>query len=269
MKRKQSPRLCCLGGGKMGEALIRGLLASRTYQRAQVMVVEPDRGRREFLKKTYGIQVLTRPVDAEVLLLAVKPQDMPQALDEIMPHLRGRPLIVSIAAGISTDWILERIGDGSKLVRAMPNAAAVVGQGATGLYFCPRLAEKERSTALRIFDAVGLTVVVDKEDQLNMITGLSGSGPAYVFLFLEALTDAGVTLGLSRDTASKLALQTVFGSACMARETDKPIPLLKEVVTSPGGTTVAGLKVLEEDAFRAALIKAVEAATHRARELAL
>ncbi len=253
----------------MGEALIRGLLESRTYQPEQIRIVDPDAGRRSLLKKTYGIQAQKKPVDAGILLLAMKPQDMPSALEEIRPHLQEQPLIISIAAGISTDWILERIGDGSKLVRAMPNAAAVVGQGATGLYFCPRLSEKDRSEALRIFDAVGLTVVVDKEDHLNMITGLSGSGPAYVFLFLEALTDAGVTLGLSRDTAGRLALQTLYGSACMAKEMGKPIPLLKEIVTSPGGTTVAGLKVLEEDAFRAALIKAVEAAARRARELAL
>ena len=129
------------------------------------------------------------------------------------------------------------------------------------------MGKQEKAVALQIFDAVGITVVVEKEDHLDIITGLSGSGPAYVFRFLEALTDAGVYLGLSRDTASRLALQTLYGSACMAMELDKPFSLLKELITSPGGTTMAGLKILEEDAFHAALMNAVEAAAQRAKEL--
>ncbi len=255
----------------MAEALVRGLIDSGAYKKGQIEVGEPDGRRRGALQEAYGVRVHEANVPvvsrADVCLLAVKPQEMAPVLEEIGPHLSPEVLIVSIAAGISTGWIRERSGKAAKIVRAMPNAAALIGESATGLYFRPGIGPEAKRIALGIFDSVGETVVVDKEEHLNIVTGLSGSGPAYVFLFLEALTDAGVYLGLSRDVAAKLALKTVRGSAGMAAALDKPFAVLREIITSPGGTTAAGLKVLEEGAVRAALTQAVEKATRRSEEL--
>ena len=270
-KKKKKLRLSFVGGGKMAEALLKGLLDSGAYTSGQIEVGEPDARRRDALEKAYGIRVAGDNVPvvskADVCVLAVKPQEMATVMEEMGPHFSAHVLIISIAAGISTDWIKERSGKARKIVRAMPNAAALVGESSTGLYFRPRIGEESKKIALGIFDSVGETVVVDKEDHLNIVTGLSGSGPAYVFLFLEALTDAGVYLGLSRDVASRLALQTVRGSVGMATELDKPFAVLREIIASPGGTTVAGLKALEEGAVRAAFTRAVEMATRRSREL--
>jgi pyrroline-5-carboxylate reductase len=273
MKKSKEPRLSFIGGGKMGEALLRGLLDAGAYTRGQIEVGEPDGRRRNELGKKYGVRTSATNVPvvstADICVLAVKPQEMASVLQEISPHLPAKVIVVSIAAGISTNWLRERSGKAQKIVRAMPNAAALVGKSATGLYFRPRIGEEAKKATLRIFDSVGESIVVEKEEHLNIVTGLSGSGPAYVFFFLEALTDAGVYLGLSREVAARLALQTVLGSAHMASELDKPFPILKEIITSPGGTTMAGLKALEEGAVRAVLTKAVEMATRRSEELSL
>jgi pyrroline-5-carboxylate reductase len=272
-KKKKALRLSLIGGGKMAEALVKGLLDSGVYTRGQIEVGEPDGKRRDALKKAYGIRVggdnLPVVSRADVCVLAVKPQEIASVLEEIGPRFPSHLLVISIAAGISTRWIRERSGKARKIVRAMPNAAALVGRSATGLYFRPRVGAEAKRIALEIFDSVGETVVVDKEEHLNIVTGLSGSGPAYVFLFLEALTDAGVYLGLTRDVAARLALQTVRGSVDMAADLGKPFAVLREIIASPGGTTVAGLKALEEGAVRAALTKAVEMATRRSEELSL
>ncbi len=273
MKSKKILRLLCLGGGKMGEALIEGLLESKEYSAKQIKVGEPDSGRREYLKKRYGIQAGMKNTaaiqEADICILAIKPQQAASVLEEIAPYLTKQTLLISIMAGISTDFIKSKVGKAAKIVRAMPNAAAVIRKSTTGLYVRPEVNKQEKQIAINIFKALGMTVEVAKEDHLNIITGLSGSGPAYVFLFLEALTDAGVYLGLSREVASQLSLNTVLGSASMAEELNKPFSLLKEIITSPGGTTMAGLRVLEEEALRSALLDAVEAATQRARELSI
>ena len=273
MKKAGTNTICCLGGGKMGEALMRGLLESGAYARGKIRVGERDRKRRTEIEKGLGVRALASNAEAlsgaDVCVLAVKPQDMGPVLEEIGPHLGPRTLVISIAAGISTEWMRERLGEAVRIVRAMPNAPALVRQGTTGLFFGAGTTARDRRAALAIFEAVGATVVVEKEDHLNIITGLSGSGPGYVFLFLEALTDAGVYLGLARDVAARLALNTVLGSATMAQALERPFPLLRELITSPGGTTIAGLKVLEEAALRATVIEAVEAATQRSRELSV
>jgi len=267
MKPHQALRLCCIGGGKMGEALIGGLMKSGGFTAEQVVVVDPETSRRRLLNKLYKIKALKKCVKADVYILAVKPQIIGDVLDEIVPTLPADALIISIAAGVSLGFIRSRLGKKGKLVRAMPNAAAVVRKSATGLFWGPEVGQQDKNLVLRILDSFGSTVVVEKEDHLNIITGLSGSGPAYVFLFLEAMADAGVFLGLSRETAVRLALDTFLGSTEMAIHLDQPIALLREMIMSPGGTTVTALKVLEEDAVRAAIINAVEAATNRSREL--
>ncbi|MEW6443469.1 MAG: pyrroline-5-carboxylate reductase [bacterium] len=272
MKEQDGWKLACLGAGKMGEALVRGLLASGVFAPGQVSVSDPDPSRREILERECRVRAHTdnreAVREADVVLLAVKPQEMAAVLEGIAGSLPRHALVISIAAGVTTEWIQARLGAGAKVVRVMPNAAALVGKSTTGIYFCPAVVEAERRIAQKIFDTIGISVVVAKEDHLNVVTGLSGSGPAYVFLFLEALADAGVYLGLPRDVSSRLALHTVLGSAHMAAESGKHFVSLKETITSPGGTTMSGLKVMEEGAFRALVMRAVEAASKRSAELA-
>ena len=257
----------------MGEALVGGLLKSKDYLPEQIQVRDPDPARKKVLSSQYGIKVMANNVEGlekvDILILAVKPQEAEAVIEEIAACLSENTLVISIMAGISTGWLKSRLSRVDKIVRAMPNAAAQVGQSTTGLYFRPEVKRQERQRIVNIFETMGIAIVVTKEDHLNIITGLSGSGPAYVFLILEALTDAGVYLGLSRPDASRLSLHTLLGSAVMAKELEKPFALLKEIITSPGGTTMAGLRVLEEEALRAALLKAVEGATERSRELSI
>jgi pyrroline-5-carboxylate reductase len=175
-------------------------------------------------------------------------------------------LVISIAAGVDTATIEEAVADGVRVVRAMPNTPALVGAGATAVSAGKHASEADLATARALFDAVGITVELD-EGQLDAVTGLSGSGPAYIFLILEALADAGVKVGLARRNAQRLAAQTVMGSAKMLLETDEHPGKLKDMVTSPGGTAIAGLHTLEQGGLRTTLINAVETATKRSREL--
>jgi pyrroline-5-carboxylate reductase len=201
-----------------------------------------------------------------VVVLSVKPQIMDKVLREVGSELRPGTLVVSIAAGVDTEAIEEAVAEGVRVVRAMPNTPALVGAGATAIAPGKHASEADLATAKAMFDAVGISVVLD-EHHLDAVTGLSGSGPAYIFLILEALSDAGVKVGLSRRNAQRLAAQTVMGSAKMLLETDEHVGRLKDMVTSPGGTAIAGLHTLEEGGLRTTLINAVETATKRAREL--
>ena len=261
-----------IGVGKMGEALVRGLLSSKHFAANKIIVNDKDPSRLRYMEERYRViaekssKGLIQKVD--VCILATKPQDMDEVLEEIKDRVSDRILLISIAAGITTDWIRSRVGPKTRIIRAMPNAPALVGMGATGLFLGGTVSSEEGDTAKSIFDCVGKTTLVSKEDHLNIVTGLSGSGPAYVFLLLEALIDAGVYLGLSREISTLLSLQTVQGSAEMASKIEKSVSLLKEIITSPGGTTAAGLKWLEEGKLRATVLSAVEAATERSRQLA-
>jgi pyrroline-5-carboxylate reductase len=265
-------RVGVIGVGKMGEAIVKGLLASRRFRPADVRVADKDTARSGYVSETYGVAAeasnrdLVKKVD--VCVLAVKPQDIETAIEGIRGVVPKQCLIVSIVAGITTGWLQDRLGQGTKVVRAMPNAAALVGMAATGLVCGAEVTPKDAERARSIFDCLGTTILVRDEDHLNVITGLSGSGPAYVFLLLEALVDAGVYLGLSREVSVALCAKTLQGAAEMAVRLETPVPLLKEMVTSPGGTTMAGLRVLEEGKFRGTVLAAVEAATRRSRELA-
>jgi pyrroline-5-carboxylate reductase len=187
-------------------------------------------------------------------------------LREIADELRPGSLVISIAAGIDTNTIQNGLADGTRVVRAMPNTPALVGAGATAISAGSHATTEDLATARAMFDAVGITVTLD-EGQLDAVTGLSGSGPAYIFLILEALADAGVKVGLSRRNAQLLAAQTVMGSAKMLIETDEHPGRLKDMVTSPGGTAISGLHTLEQGGLRTTLINAVETATKRSREL--
>ncbi|HTR53586.1 MAG TPA: pyrroline-5-carboxylate reductase [Kofleriaceae bacterium] len=259
-----------VGAGNMAEAMIRGLVRGGHVAPGKIAASGPRRERLDELAKQYGIETTTdnREVARKcgLVVLSVKPQIADKVLREIGDELHAGTLVVSICAGIDTAAIEEAVAPGVRVVRAMPNTPALVGAGATAIAAGKLASEADVATARALFDAVGITVVLD-EGHLDAVTGLSGSGPAYIFLILEALADAGVKVGLSRRNAQRLAAQTVMGSAKLLLETDEHPGKLKDMVTSPGGTAIAGLHTLEEGGLRTTLINAVETATKRAREL--
>ena len=259
-----------VGAGNMAEALVRGLVRGGHVPAAKISASGPRRERLDALARDYGIAVTTdnREVVARsgVVVLSVKPQILDKVLREVGEHLRAGTLVVSIAAGVDTATIEDAIAPGVRVVRAMPNTPALVGAGATAIAAGKLASDADVATARALFEAVGIAVVLD-ESHLDAVTGLSGSGPAYIFLILEALADAGVKVGLSRRDAQRLAAQTVMGSAKLLLDTDEHPGKLKDMVTSPGGTAIAGLHTLEAGGLRTTLINAVEAATNRSREL--
>ncbi len=259
-----------IGGGNMAEALIRGLVRGGHVASERIIASGPRNERLAELRTGYGIMVTrdNREVarTCGIVVLSVKPQILDKVLREIGDALEPGTLVISIAAGVDTETIEEAVTAGVRVIRAMPNTPALVGAGATAISAGKHASEDDLAAARAMFDAVGITVTLD-ETHLDAVTGLSGSGPAYIFLILEALSDAGVKVGLSRRNAQRLAAQTVMGSAKMLLETDEHVGRLKDMVTSPGGTAIAGLHTLEEGGLRTTLINAVETATKRAREL--
>lgn len=259
-----------LGTGNMAEALIKGLLLAGLFRPEQIWGSEPRSSRCETLRKQYGINMTTHNVDvvrrAGLVVLSVKPQVLLGVMDEVSAHLKPRCLCISVAAGVPLQVLQMHLPIGTRVVRAMPNTPALVGAGATALAAGNSATEDDMRLAQRLFDAIGFSVVLD-EEQLDAVTGLSGSGPAYMFLVIEALSDAGVKVGLSRYNAVALAAHTVLGSAKLLLETGLHPGHLKDMVTSPGGTAIAGLHTLEEGGLRTTLMNAVEAATRRSREL--
>jgi pyrroline-5-carboxylate reductase len=261
-----------LGAGNMAEALLRGLLRGGHADPAQVLASGPRAERAEELRTRWGIKATTSNLElvdqADIVVLSIKPQIMRRVLDEISERLRPDVLVISVAAGVPIAAIEGRLRPGTRVIRTMPNTPALVDAAATAISRGGHATDADLAVAKRIFDAVGITVTLD-ESQLDAVTGLSGSGPAYIFLILEALSDAGVKVGLSRRTAQLLAAQTVLGSAKLLIETNEHPGRLKDMVTSPGGTAITGLHVLEHGGLRTTLIDAVEAATKRSHELGL
>jgi pyrroline-5-carboxylate reductase len=259
-----------IGGGNMAEALIRGLIKGNHLPANHVLASGPRRERLDELHAKYAIETMTDNKAlverCDLVVLSVKPQILDKVLREIGDRLKSGTLVISIAAGVDTATIEEAVADGVRVVRAMPNTPALVGAGATAISAGRHASPEDLATARAMFDAVGITVELD-ESHLDAVTGLSGSGPAYIFLILEALADAGVKVGLARRNAQRLAAQTVMGSAKMLLDLDEHPGVLKDMVTSPGGTAIAGLHTLEEGGLRTTLINAVETATKRAREL--
>jgi pyrroline-5-carboxylate reductase len=259
-----------IGGGNMGEALIKGLLAAALFSPDRIIVSDADPARLEYLQRTYGI----RPgrdigevcAASRIVILAVKPQVLPSVLEKLRPLIPHKPLVISIAAGISLATLAGALPEGTPVIRVMPNTPALVQQGASALSRSQSVTDEQMQQAMEIFGAVGSTLEVD-EKGMDAVTGLSGSGPAYTLLFLESMIDAGVLMGLPRQVSRQLVLQTVQGTVQMVRETGKHPAELKDQITSPGGTTIRGLMVLEERAFHGAVMRAVEAATLRSKEL--
>jgi len=259
-----------IGGGKMGEALIAGLLKTNTVGKDGILVGEVVPDRRENLSKTYGIECTSDNAEvamrSDIIVLCVRPRDMAAALMSIRDSLTPEKLLVSVAAGITTKFILRTLNKQVDLVRVMPNNPCTIGEGMTALTTAEGTPKRRLEEVERIFASVGRTVNLD-EYLFDAVTGLSASGPAYVYLFIEALADGGVKVGIPKDVALVLSAQTVLGSARMVLETGEHPAKLKDLVATPAGTTVAGLYELEEGGLRAASMRAVEKATARAREL--
>ena len=263
-------RLAFVGGGNMAEAMIRGLLAAKLMAPDDLLVSDVREERLAYLKETYRVHTSVSNPEvaskAEVVLLAVKPQIMSEVLDGLIDVINGDKLIVSIAAGITTTFVSDKFPGAVRVIRVMPNTPALVLEAASALTRGNHATLDDLEIAKRLFRAVGKVVIIE-ESLMDAITGLSGSGPAYIFLIIDALSDAGVKVGLSRDVAQLLAAQTVLGAARMVLDTKKHPGELKDMVTSPGGTAIAGLHTLEQGGLRTTLINAVETATLRSKEL--
>jgi pyrroline-5-carboxylate reductase len=258
-----------LGAGVMGETLLSGLVrAGRPV--AELLVGEKRAARADELRERYGVEVVGN-VDAarkaETLAIVVKPQDMEDLLAEIAPHLRPGQLVVSLAAGITTGFIESRLPAGVAVVRVMPNTPALVDEGMAAISRGSHCDEQHLTEAEALLASTGRVIRVPEKQQ-DAVTAISGSGPAYIFFVVEAMIEAGVHLGLPRGTAAELVVQTVVGSAKLLRETGEHPTVLRERVTSPGGTTAAAIRQLEDHKVRAAFLTALEAARDRSRALA-
>jgi len=264
-------KVAIIGGGKMGGILAQGMIERKLLAPKDIIVTDIDSARLDYLKTSLKLNVSPdnkkAVKDADIIVLAVKPQNFAETLKELRPVAAPSKLFISIAAGVTTDFIEKALTRKPRVLRVMPNVNAVAGEGASAVSRGHFVKKDDVQYALAILGAVGLAVEVD-EKLMDAVTGLSGSGPAYCFLMIEALTDAGVQLGIGRDLAEKLAAQTMLGSAKLCLTGKQHPAQLKNMVTSPGGTTAAGLKVLEEGKLRATLMAAVEAAAKRAKELA-
>jgi pyrroline-5-carboxylate reductase len=265
-----SKKIAIVGGGNMGMALASGILQTKWATPDRIMIAEPLKEKIEKAKSAHGIKAshsnLEAATWADVVLLSIKPQIMSHVLDEIKPAMKDSKLLISVAAGVTTAQIEKKVGGKVPVIRAMPNIAAVVREAATAI--CPGkyATPEDLKTARHIFESVGIVVDVD-EDLMDAVTGLSGTGPMYVFQILEGLSDAGVKVGLSRDTANTLAVQTLIGSSKLIKETKEHPAKLKDLVTSPGGTAISALHSLERNGLKAMLIDAVEVASKRSSEL--
>jgi pyrroline-5-carboxylate reductase len=260
-----------IGAGNMATALIKGILSAELFKSEDVFASDLDIEKLDTLKNDFGINTVFKNnaelvSNSDIIVLSVKPQIMDRIIKEISHVLNEDKLVISIAAGISSEFI-EKLADKKlRIIRSMPNTPALILEGATAISPGNYATENDIRLANEIFSAVGVVAIVD-EMQMDAVTGLSGSGPAYIFMVIEALSDAGVKMGLSRKVAMKLAAQTVAGAAKLQIESQMHPGRLKDMVTSPGGTAIAGLHTLEQGGIRTTLMNAVESATMRAKEL--
>ena len=258
-----------IGAGMMAEAIARGLLKAG-MDPSRISASDPSEARRDLFRKDLGVAATTdnRTVAqfGDIILIAVKPFVVPDALSSIADLLQPKQLVVSIAAGVTIDSIESKLPKEIPVVRVMPNTPCLIGEGAAALAPGKHATQAHLDLAMEIFSASGKAVQLT-EDKLDAVTGLSGSGPAYVYTFIEALADGGVRMGIPKATALLLAAQTVLGSAKMVLEASDHPAVLRDKVMTPGGTTIAGMASLERDKFRSALIEAVTAATNRSAEL--
>ncbi|MDO8682793.1 MAG: pyrroline-5-carboxylate reductase [Armatimonadota bacterium] len=263
-------KLAVIGAGSMGCALVRGFIEKGVFAASNVFVADTDGSKRRATASELGVGEAFNNIEAvkaaETIIIAVKPNDVGAVLNEISDVITPSQLIVSIAAGVSIHTIELSLHVGTPVVRVMPNTPALVGAGASAFALGTNARSEHADRVSEMLSAVGIALQVP-EKLLDAVTGLSGSGPAYVYIMIEALADAGVSVGLPRQVASSLAAQTVLGAAKMVVETCEHPAALRDAVASPGGTTIAGIAALERSGFRAAIINAVQAATNRSKEL--
>ena len=260
-----------IGTGNMGEAIVSGLISSKSAAAENIICTDVREDQLESVKEKYGVAVTTNNLDAvkasEIIIYAVKPQIIAPVLIETASKLDMSKLVISIAAGVPLAAIESCLKKKLRLIRVMPNIAAFVQESATVVAAGKNASQDDVKTAMAIFDSMGKTIFLKENVLMDAITGLSGSGPAYIFLIVDALADAGVKVGLARQDALFLATQTVLGAAKLLLETKEHPGKLKDMVTSPGGTAIAGIHTLEKGGLRTTLIDAVEAATKRSQEL--
>ena len=268
----QNKTIAFLGAGNMGEALIRGLLQAEVIQPSQIIASDVRVDRRDFLARTYGIRVVADNREAvqsaDIVVLAVKPQQMNEVLAGVRPVVVNTQVFISIAAGVTTTRVERELGGKARVVRVMPNTPSLVGAGTAALAKGAQATDEDLVTAEAILGAVGITARVD-EKLLDAVTALSGSGPAYIFRVTEALIKAGVTAGLDESLARTLAIQTVSGAGKLMAESGEAPAELRRKVTSPGGTTEAALKVMNDRKLEEILAEAMRAAEKRSRELSV
>ncbi len=263
-------RIGFIGAGNMAEALVKGLLSSDGFSKDRIIMSDVMQDRLDLMSSLYGVEVTKKNPEvvkfSDFVVLAVKPNLIGRVMNEISDYLMPTKILISIAAGISTASIM-RNDKKMKVVRVMPNSPVLVLAGASTLYCVSSVTQEERKDVKRIFDSVGITYIAENEELLDTVTGLSGSGPAFVAIFIEALADGGVKMGLPRKMAMRLAAQTVYGTARMVLDGGIHPAELKDRVSSPSGTTIEGIKELEVRGFRGIVITAVEAAVRRSKEL--
>ena len=259
-----------IGGGKMGEALINGILQAGLSPSDKIMVSDVDKKRLQILEKEAGIKTTQDnkkiTSDSDIIILAVKPNMMGSVLDELNSEITSKHLIISIAAGIPLSFIESSLNKGCRAIRVMPNTPCLVGETAAGYALGKKATRNDGKLVGQLLDAVGKSFLLE-EKYLDAVTGLSGSGPAFIYVVIEALADGGIKMGLPRDVAITLAAQTAFGAAKMVLESGTHIGQLRDSVTSPGGTTIEGLHALEKGGIKNALIDAVETATKKSKSL--
>ena len=267
---KNVPKVAFMGAGKMGEAMISGLLKSGKYEPEDIRAYEIIESRSKYMTQTYKIKCVTDPKEAgsfaDIVVIAVKPADVKSALEEIASVMKPGKIVVSIAAGVTLDFVRKNLPADVSVVRVMPNLACMVREAM--IVVCPseNTRQQDLETVTGTLSLLGRVMRLD-EKYLNLATGLVGSGPAYIYLIIEALADASVRLGLPKDVSIVLAAQTTLGAAKMVAETGEHPTKLKDMVTTPAGTTVEGLLALEEGKLRAVLINAVTRAAERAKQL--
>ena len=264
-------RIALLGAGRLGESMLRGFLSSGWREPSDVVATSRRAERRDALTALYGIETTADNAaaiaDARLVIFAVKPQDIAAVLEEIAPFVVPEQTLLSVAAGVTTAAIESRLPDGARVVRSMPNAPALVHEGIAGICGGDHARDEDLEVATSALGHLGAVVRV-AEDDMDAVTALSGSGPAYFALLAEAMIEAGLLLGLSRDVSTRLVVQTMFGSARLLRDEQMHPVELREAVTSPGGTTTRAIRELERSGVRAAFLNAITAATERSRELA-
>ena len=262
--------IAILGAGNMGSALMKGIIHAKLTPPKKIIASDVNLTKLQTLAAEWKVRttpdIKEAVREADILLLCVKPQTLSQVLEMVKESIRPNHLVISIVAGMRIAFIQQMLGMNLGIVRAMPNIAATVDEGAAAVAFGKHVTVDQQKIATSIFEAVGEIVVV-AEDQLDAVTGLSGSGPAYIYMVIEALIDGGVKMGLSRDISTKLAIQTVLGSAKLAKSSGLHPAILRDQVTTPGGTTINAIHELESHGLRSMLIDAVATATHRSEEL--